>query len=70
MKKEDIPDVLWLVNAEVEHLTPEQVRAEEEKEREEYQPIDPVPIFEPVYIPDYNPEPTNFDIPQIGNIST
>ena len=23
MKKQDRPDVLWLVNAEVEHLTPE-----------------------------------------------
>ena len=25
-KKEDIPDLLWLINANVEHLTPEQVR--------------------------------------------
>ena len=29
-KKEDIPDLLWLINANVEHLTPEQVQQEEE----------------------------------------
>ena len=29
MKKDDRPDVLWLVNAEVEHLTPEQVRLQQ-----------------------------------------
>jgi hypothetical protein len=29
MKKPDLLDALWLINASVEHLTPEQVAAEE-----------------------------------------
>ena len=28
MKKSDRPDALWLINAEVEHLTPEQMMEE------------------------------------------
>lgn len=63
MKKEDRPDVSWLINAKVEHLTPEEVRLEEQKE---FQPVElqPLPVVEPTYIPTY--EPIDFEVPQIG----
>ena len=38
MKRGDRPDALYLINAQVEHLTPEQVAAEE---LQEARPVDP-----------------------------